>query len=1545
MDGLESHTGQIRGRWIGLMLGVVLLFLAHGMAVLFRVQPAVSLWFPPSGVAIALALWLGPTGVVLTMIVSVIMAPVWGSDGWMRLIGLVDGIEPLVAWFLYCRCFRGSLMLKGLETAIAFIVSAPLAACASSALTGCLTLYALGAIPFSTLGHTLTQWWLGNAIGTMTVTPVLLLIVTPILQQWPRSSLKTIQTPVLAEMYATLRQRGLEIGLILMVAACTALLTVRATQVSNYTALQVSLLGSLPSLWAASRFGVRGAMLTASFNVLMNLLAYLLIYPNAIFLTFFPIDPQLLFTHKLNLLLQTIVALLAGATITDRETTQVALAVEQVRSTEYQTRAHLSSQLIFLNRLLKESNQHLQESESRFRTSVENMLDCFGMYSAIRDANGQIIDFCTEYVNEAACINNQLPRDQQIGQGLCEILPGHRKSGLFEEYCRVVETGQPLVKDALIYEDNYGQRHLVRAFDIRVAKWGDGFVATWRDVTDRRQAEESLKQTEAALREANERFELAAAAVDCLIYDWRTDTNYVERTAGLTKLLGYSRDEAEPTAEWWGNLIHPDDLPHLPRTLEETEFINGRCTLEYRVRHKQGHYIYIQDQSIALFDNQGKPARLIGSTTDISDRKYAEFALQASEKRYRDLANAMPQMIWTADTTGAVNYFNHRWYDYSGLSERESLGIAGIQAVHPDDRDRTLQNWNHSIATGTPFEIEYRIRRWDGIYRWFMVRSLGIRNADGEITSWVGTITDIDDRKQIEEELRQKQERLDLAQSVAKMGSFEWNIQTNLNIWSPELEALYGLHPGEFAGTYEAWAELVHPDDLPQAVEAARAALETGPLDAQWRVIWPDRSVHWLNAKGRVFFDSNGQPLRMVGMNFDISDVKQAELERQRSETILNAFLTSSPIGLALFDKELRYLYANESLATLNDLPLQDHLGRTLQEVLPQVAPEFVPMLQQILETREPVLNFEFSGKTLSGQYRYCLSSHFPVCLPDGELLGIGNTVMDVTELKQAEMALQRTETRLHRLVEANVIGIVEATLDRITAANDAFLHLVGYSRKELITGQVRWQDFTPSEYLPLAQQALEELRTYGRCTPFEKEYIHKNGSRVPILIGAALVEEEPFTWLCFILDQTEQKRIQSERAELLEREQAARQQAESASRMKDEFLAIVSHELRSPLNGILGWSRLLRTRQLSPEKTEQALASIERNAQAQTQLIEDLLDISRIIRGTIRLNLRPTNLVPIIQAALDTIRPTAATKSIHLEAYLDPNIGFVSGDLDRLQQIVWNLLSNAVKFTPEGGRVDVRLASCKCSVLSSQLEAPTQNSQLKTPTPPTYARITVTDTGKGIQPDFLPYVFERFRQADSTTTRHQGGLGLGLAIVRNLVELHGGNVHVASAGAGQGATFSVELPLLVVEPLPATPATESGCLLSQAPDALQGVRILVVDDEADTREFLVAALEQFGAVVMTAASSQEALQCFRVNQPDILLSDIGMPEADGYSLIREIRALPPEAGGHVPAAAITAYVRGDDRQQALDAGFQLHVPKPIEPIQLLNVVVQLVGR
>ncbi|MEP0776310.1 ATP-binding protein [Microcoleus sp. ZQ-A2] len=397
--------------------------------------------------------------------------------------------------------------------------------------------------------------------------------------------------------------------------------------------------------------------------------------------------------------------------------------------------------------------------------------------------------------------------------------------------------------------------------------------------------------------------------------------------------------------------------------------------------------------------------------------------------------------------------------------------------------------------------------------------------------------------------------------------------------------------------------------------------------------------------------------------------------------------------------------------------------------------------------------------------------------------------------------------------------------------------------------------------------------------------------------------------------DLIEQRQDEAERKKLLEQEQAAREEAERANRIKDEFLAVLSHELRSPLNPILGWSKLLQSRKLDETKTVQALATIERNAKLQSELIEDLLDVSRILQGKLSLNVAPVNLASIIRAAMETVRLAAEAKSIKVEASLAPDVGLVSGDSTRLQQVIWNLLSNAVKFTPPGGQVNIRLErldSC--------------------------AHITVSDTGQGIAPDFLPYVFDYFRQANATTTRKFGGLGLGLAIVRHLVELHGGTVRAESPGEGQGATFVVRLPLMPT-PLKANPDEGS----PDQPLDLNGIKILVVDDETDSREFVAFLLEQQGAQVRAASSAHEALIALTQAKPDLLLSDVGMPDMDGYMLIQQVRALAPEQGGKIPAIALTAYAGETNQQQVIAAGFQKHISKPIEPEVLVQAISSLI--
>jgi len=398
----------------------------------------------------------------------------------------------------------------------------------------------------------------------------------------------------------------------------------------------------------------------------------------------------------------------------------------------------------------------------------------------------------------------------------------------------------------------------------------------------------------------------------------------------------------------------------------------------------------------------------------------------------------------------------------------------------------------------------------------------------------------------------------------------------------------------------------------------------------------------------------------------------------------------------------------------------------------------------------------------------------------------------------------------------------------------------------------------------------------------------------------------------------------EQERARLLVLEQAARQQAEEANRMKDEFLATLSHELRTPLNAILGWVQVLRTGKLDEAAGARALETIERNSRAQAQLIADLLDVSRIITGKLRLDSKPVELHRIIDAALDSLRPAADAKGIQLSLSLAPLASPVLGDSDRLQQVIWNLLSNAIKFTPRDGQVEIRLREVGANAV-----------------------LQVNDSGIGIRPDFLPYVFDRFRQAESTLTRSHGGLGLGLSIVRHLVELHGGTVEVESAGEGQGASFAVRLPLRaeLAEGSPIDLGQTSSSRVWSLPDLLKDVRVLVVEDEADTRDLLVTALEQCGAEVAAFASVAEGLAELDRAVPDVLVSDIGVPFEDGYSLIRKVRERKAADGGNVPAAALTAYARAEDRLRALEAGFQTHLAKPVDPSEFVATVARLAGR
>jgi PAS domain S-box-containing protein len=517
----------------------------------------------------------------------------------------------------------------------------------------------------------------------------------------------------------------------------------------------------------------------------------------------------------------------------------------------------------------------------------------------------------------------------------------------------------------------------------------------------------------------------------------------------------------------------------------------------------------------------------------------------------------------------------------------------------------------------------------------------------------------------------------------------------------------------------------------------------------------------------------------------------------------------------------------------------------------------------------------------------------------------------------------------LAAIIESSDDIIVSKTLEGvITSWNPAAERILGYSSEEAVGKHITL--IIPRDRWSEEDDVLARIGRGERVDHFETVRRAKDGHLLQISLTVSPIRDADGRVVGaskVARDITDRKLAEVERERLLASEKQARQDAEDANRLKDEFLAVVSHELRSPLNAITGWASLLQTGRLTSEQAQRAINTIQRNAQTQNQMIADLLDVSRIVSKRMRLDIRPFRLIDVIEAAIEVIRPAAEAKGIRLQTFLDPAAAPVAGDPDRLQQIMTNLLSNSIKFTSKGGRVQVQLHR-----VNSHVE------------------ILVTDTGEGIAPEVLPFIFERFRQGGTGSTREYGGLGLGLTIARHIAELHGGTIAARSEGIGKGAQFTIRLPIMAaLEPvrIPGEerdhPTAQQG-LHGDAP-SLAGLRILVVDDEADARDVLSLILGNAGAEVVAVESAARALEMIQQWHPDLLVSDIGMPQEDGFTLLRKLRALPPEQGGRIPAIALTAFARTQDRLNILSAGYQMHVPKPIEQLELLTVVGSLTKR
>jgi PAS domain S-box-containing protein len=768
----------------------------------------------------------------------------------------------------------------------------------------------------------------------------------------------------------------------------------------------------------------------------------------------------------------------------------------------------------------------------------------------------------------------------------------------------------------------------------------------------------------------------------------------------------------------------------------------------------------------------------------------ARSAAQSAEANLESVLASINDQFLVLDREWRYTYVNDRVVEATGISKEDLLGKC-IWDVFPETVESEFYIEVHrAVAEQTVVQFEYYYSSWQ---RWFENRVYPSASGVSIL------VTEITDRKQTEAALRQSEGRLQLALTAAKMFVWELDYQTRRAVCSEVAREVCGFQEGPL----DDFIALTHPDDLEDLQQAVVGAIanET-PLSMDYRILSPDGKMRWLSTWGNIYPGVDGQPERMVGVSVDITKRKEAEADRERllqelaiERARFEAVLRQMPAGVMIADAASgKLVLTNEQAKQIVGYDYEQSLQLAEYDDVasfegfhldgqPYKAEDY-PLTRTVgrplrtsLQTGETVTNEEIELHRGDGSRIFMNVNSAPILDSEGQIVAAVVVFQDVTDRKRAQEALRTSEERFRVIVNQATAGITLSDLTgQFLLVNQRFCDIVGYSMAELL--QKRKQDITHPDDQSRNAELFQRLVTQGQEFVIDKRYIRKDGSEVWVSNNVAATRDssgKPENVIAIVLDISDRKRAEVERAALLAREQEARVEAEAANRIKDEFLAVLSHELRSPLNPILGWSRLLQTRKFDAAKTTEALATIERNAKLQAELIEDLLDVSRILQGKLSLNVTPVTLTSTIQAAMETVRLAAEAKSIQIYTRLEPEVGVVSGDASRLQQVVWNLLSNAIKFTPQGGRVDIRLER-----IGSQ------------------AQITVSDTGKGIQADFLPYVFDYFRQGDSTTTRKFGGLGLGLAIVRHLVELHGGTVQADSPGEGQGATFTVRLPLLL---------------------------------------------------------------------------------------------------------------------------------------------------
>jgi len=752
--------------------------------------------------------------------------------------------------------------------------------------------------------------------------------------------------------------------------------------------------------------------------------------------------------------------------------------------------------------------------------------------------------------------------------------------------------------------------------------------------------------------------------------------------------------------------------------------------------------------------------------------------------------------------------------------------------------------------------------------------------------------------------------QLHLALEAGRMGTFEYVLRSGAVKWSAALEAIHGYAPGTFPGTAEAYREEIHPDDRERVLEAIRRAVDQRQEHhIEYRIVRTDGAVRWVEGRGQVLLDENQEPDRIIGVCSDITERKQNEQILTDQANLLGT------IDDAMYevDSEIRITDWSPAAERLYGYSPSEAIGRHAPDLLrPNVSPaqraEFVKRLE-----RGEIVRFEAQLHRKDGRPVWVNLTAVAKRDTDGVVRRIVAVHRDVSEVRRAgerfRLAIEAAPTAMFLVDQRGSIVLANALAEQ----------LLGCTREELVGESV--DRFVP----PAARErhAAHRAAFFAESRPRpmgvgrELFAVRKSGEKVPVEVGLSPIETSDGLFvLAAVTDITERKAIEAERERLLERERRAREELERASRLKDQFLAALSHELRTPLSAVLGYAHLLTSGRLSEERAAHAAEAIERNARAQARLVESLLDLSRIIADKFELDIERVDVSSLVSSAVDVVRPDAEAKRIQIDVSAPRGIA-LEGDRGRLEQVLWNLLANAVKFTPTDGRIAVCVTRTDRDVC-----------------------IAVSDNGRGISPDFLPYIFDRFKQARDGDQPAKAGLGLGLALVREIVEAHRGSVVADSPGPGGGSSFTVTLPLEIAA---AERLVTRHALISEAAALPPGTDVLVVDDQTDARELLAITLRSHGATVRAAASAAEALEEIASRRPDVLLADLRMPDQDGYYLVAKVRELERGHGlRRLPAVAVTASSEDLDRGRPGAAGYDSHLVKPVDPNDLVRVVARL---